>query len=89
MKAQAAATGGDDMSGMGGMAANLELNPSHPAVLKLKEMVGSDSGSAATRDYATLLYDVAAVSSGCIFIDIDRYIYIEREREREIRTPCI
>jgi HSP90 family molecular chaperone len=63
MKAQAAATG-DDMGMMGGMAANLELNPSHPAVLKLKRMVDEDKTSAAMQDYATLLYDVAAVSSG-------------------------
>jgi len=63
MKAQAAATG-DDMGMLGGMAANLELNPNHPAVLKLKQMVVDDKKSAATRDYATLLYDVAAVSSG-------------------------
>jgi HSP90 family molecular chaperone len=63
MKAQAAATG-DDMGMMGGMAANLELNPTHSAVLKLKQMVAQDKASAATRDYATLLYDVAAVSSG-------------------------
>ena len=47
------------------MAANLEINPKHPAVLKLKGMVeeaGTDD--AATRDFASLLYDVAAVSSG-------------------------
>ena len=37
MKAQAAASGNEDM--MGGMSANLELNPSHPAVVKLKGMV--------------------------------------------------
>ena len=49
----------------GGMAANLEINPKHPAVLKLKGMV-DDAGAddAATRDFASLLYDVAAVSSG-------------------------
>ena len=47
------------------MAANLEINPKHPAVLKLKGMV-DDAGAddAATRDFASLLYDVAAVSSG-------------------------
>ena len=63
MKAQAAAAGTDDMmGGMGGMAANLELNPSHPAVGKLKSMVGSDGGAAA--QYAELLHEVAVVSSG-------------------------
>jgi len=63
MKAQAAAAGTDDMmGGMGGMAANLELNPSHPAVGKLKGMLGADGGAAA--QYAELLHEVAVVSSG-------------------------
>ena len=38
MRAQAAASGTDDMM-MGGMSANLEINPKHPAVIKLKGMV--------------------------------------------------
>jgi len=61
MKAQAAASGGEDMM-MGGMAANLELNAEHPVVGKLKGMVAADD--AASAEYATLLYEVAAVSSG-------------------------
>jgi len=66
MKAQAAATGDDlgGLGGMGGMAANLELNPAHAAVRKLKGLVAADANATSTRDYATLLYDVAAVSSG-------------------------
>ena len=67
MKAQAAAAG-DDMSAMGGMASNLEINPKHEVVLKLKGMVGDDAAAAAAsptaKAYAELLYDVAAVSSG-------------------------
>ena len=66
MKAQAAAAG-DDMSAMGGMASNLEINPKHEVVLKLKGMVGDDAAAAASptaKAYAELLYDVAAVSSG-------------------------
>merc|ERR1719424_1514809 len=46
------------------MAANLELNPAHAAVRKLKGLVAADANATSTRDYATLLYDVAAVSSG-------------------------
>jgi len=47
-----------------GMASNLEINPKHPAVLKLKGMVEADRSSAATKDFASLVFDVAAVSSG-------------------------
>ena len=47
-----------------GMASNLEINPKHPAVLKLKGMVETDRSSAATKDFASLVFDVAAVSSG-------------------------
>merc|ERR1719382_1425366 len=39
MKAQAAASGGDMSGMMSGMSANLELNPQHPAVKKMKTMV--------------------------------------------------
>jgi heat shock protein beta len=61
MKAQAAASGDDFM---GGMSANLELNPKHAAVVKLKAMVEEDDAAKATKDFATLLFDVASVSSG-------------------------
>jgi len=61
MKAQQAA-GGDDF--MGAMSANLELNPKHAAVLKLKEMIEEDKEAKSTKDFAALLFDVAAVSSG-------------------------
>merc|ERR1712087_493366 len=64
MKAQAAASGSEDM--MGGMSANLELNPTHPAVLKLKGLVEAeaDAESKSSKDFAWLLYEVAAISSG-------------------------
>jgi len=63
MKAQAAAAGGDDAM-MGGMAANLELNKDHPVVVTLKEKVDAEPDAADTKEFARLLYDVAAVSSG-------------------------
>ena len=65
MKAQAAATGADD-SMMGGMASNLEINPSHEVVEKLKGMVDADGkpSNDAASSYSELLYDVAAISSG-------------------------
>ena len=62
MRAQAAAAGTDEMDM--GMASNLEINPKHPAVLKLQGMVEPDRSSAATKDFASLVFDVAAVSSG-------------------------
>ena len=64
MKAQAAAAG-DDLGAMGGMASNLEVNPKHEVVRKLKDMVAAgDAQQATAKAYAELLYDVAAVSSG-------------------------
>lgn len=57
MKAQAASQGNDDMmGGMGGMAANLEINPAHPVVLKLKGLAADASPSA--KQFAELLYEV-------------------------------
>ena len=65
MKAQAAAQGTEDMM-MQGMASNLEINPKHAVIAKLKGMVGADGdpSDGAAAGYAELLYDVAAVSSG-------------------------
>jgi heat shock protein beta len=70
MRAQAAASGTDDAM-LGGMASNLEINPKHPVILKLKEMVG-EGGEAvgdSARGYAELIHDVAAVSSGYELVD--------------------
>jgi hypothetical protein len=44
------------------MAANLEINPTHPVVIKLKDM--ASSGNKSARQFAELLFEVAAVSSG-------------------------
>merc|ERR1719379_1836211 len=51
---------------MGGMASNLEINPTHAVVTKLKGMLDEDGKptSDAAAGYAELLFDVAAVSSG-------------------------
>jgi len=62
MRAQAAAAGTEEIDM--GMASNLEINPKHPAVLKLKGMVEAERSSPATKDFASLVFDVAAVSSG-------------------------
>jgi len=46
------------------MSPNLEINPTHPVVLKLKDMVASGASTAAAEQYAQLLHEVAVVSSG-------------------------
>jgi len=46
--------------------ANLEINAKHEVIKKLSSMVAADAGTptAATTNYAKLVYDMAAVSSG-------------------------
>ena len=63
MQAQAVASG-DSESLFGVGAAALELNPSHPVVMSLKRAVAADDASAAAKEQAELLYDVAALTGG-------------------------
>jgi molecular chaperone HtpG len=65
MKAQSVAMGEADF----GMNANmnqavLEINPTHPIVTSLSAMVEADSEGEDTKNFAVLLYDVAAMTSG-------------------------
>jgi len=66
MKAQNVASGGSDAGMMGSMnQAVLEVNPSHPIVQDLERMIvsqGEESDEA--KNFAVLLYDVAALTSG-------------------------
>jgi heat shock protein beta len=74
MKAQTVASGGSDASMMGSFnQAVLEVNPNHPIVKDLERMVvgmrgeGDDEGDVVdseARNFAILLYDVAALTSG-------------------------
>jgi len=65
MKAQNVASGGSDAGMMGNFnQAVLEVNPSHPILVDLERMVKSEDNKEETRNYATLLYDVAALTSG-------------------------
>jgi len=66
MRAQAVASGQEDMLGsMGQMnQATLEVNPTHPIVLKLKALFEAAPDAAPTKDFGYLLYDVAALASG-------------------------
>jgi heat shock protein beta len=66
MKAQNVASGGSDTGMMGSFnQAVLEVNPSHPIVQDLDRMIrtgGEESDEA--KNFAVLLYDVAALTSG-------------------------
>ena len=74
MKAQTVASGGSDASMVGSFSrAVLEVNPNHPIVKDLERMVvgmrggGDDKEDVVddeTRNFAVLLYDVAALTSG-------------------------
>jgi len=69
MKAQNVAAGGAEDPGMMGSfnQAVLEVNPTHPIVLDLERMIAGTQGdaeSAEATNFAVLLYDVAALTSG-------------------------
>jgi HSP90 family molecular chaperone len=67
MKAQNVASGGADAGMMGSFnQAVLEVNPAHPVVRDLARMVeaGSDVDGEGPANFASLLYDVAALTSG-------------------------
>lgn len=66
MKAQNVASGGSDAGTMGSFnQAVLEVNPSHPIVQDLERMIKAQGEeSEEPRNFAVLLYDVAALTSG-------------------------
>jgi heat shock protein beta len=66
MKAQNVAAGGADSGAMGNFnQAVLEVNPSHPIVKDLERMIDAEGQeSEGAKNFGTLLYDVAALTSG-------------------------
>jgi heat shock protein beta len=66
MKAQNVASGGSDSGTMGNFnQAVLEVNPSHPIVQDLERMIRAEGEeSSGAKNFAVLLYDVAALTSG-------------------------
>merc|ERR1740139_1777799 len=66
MKAQNVASGGADTGMMGSFnQAVLEVNPAHPIVQDLERMVENQGvDGEGPKNFATLLYDVAALTSG-------------------------
>ncbi|KAF1784318.1 Heat shock protein Hsp90, N-terminal [Phytophthora cactorum] len=64
MKAQTFGNGDKNSPMYGTGSAILELNPRHPIVSKLNELVVSDPEKEETKDLAWLLYDTALINSG-------------------------
>ena len=66
MKAQNVASGGADMGMMGSFEQDvLEVNPARPLVRNLERLVESQGAEGkGPKNFATLLYDVAALTSG-------------------------
>ncbi|KAL7427387.1 hypothetical protein ACHAXH_002100 [Discostella pseudostelligera] len=66
MKAQNVASGGSDAGMMGSFnQAVLEVNPKHPIIRDLERMIDSEGrDSDMAKNFAVLLYDVAALTSG-------------------------
>lgn len=64
MRAQAVATG-SDLGGLDDMnKVCMEINPKHPIIKDLNQMVKDKKENKATEDYARLLFDVAGMTSG-------------------------
>jgi len=54
-------------------AKTLELNPRHPVVVALKDLIDTDPEAQSTQDLANLLYDTALLSSGFSQEDPEEY----------------
>ena len=63
MKAQSVASGGDGNLGAMNQAV-LEINPKHPIIQDLERMVKGDKENEQTKNFASLIYDVASMTGG-------------------------
>jgi len=54
----------DDIAGMNFNQAILEINPSHPIILSLKQKVEASADSTDAKEMGKLVYDVAALAGG-------------------------
>ncbi|KAE9361339.1 Endoplasmin [Phytophthora fragariae] len=73
MKAQTFASGEKNSPMYGTGSAILELNPRHPIVSKLNDLMVSDAEKEETKDLAWLLYDTALVNSGFDMADTNHF----------------
>jgi len=64
MKAQAVASGQEDMLNANMNQATMELNPDHPITRQLRTMVESSPDADATKNFGSLIYDTAALAGG-------------------------
>merc|ERR1712070_1198127 len=73
MRAQAVASG-SELGGLDSMnKVCMEINPKHPIVKDLNVKVKGDKESAATKDFAMLLFDVAGLTSGYEIDDMSSF----------------
>lgn len=72
MKAQTFANR-DGAPGSGAGSAILELNPRHPIITKLNDLMANKPEDEETKDLAWLLYDAALVNSGFDMNDFDHF----------------
>lgn len=73
MKAQTFANRGAGDATGGVASAILEINPRHPIITKLNEMILNDPEADETKDLAWLLYDAALINSGFDMNDFDHF----------------
>ncbi|CAI5732821.1 unnamed protein product [Peronospora destructor] len=73
MKAQTLAKGDRNGPMYGTESAILELNPRHPIISKLNDLMISDPQNEKTKDLAWLLYDTALINSGFDLSDTDHF----------------
>jgi len=64
MRAQAVASGQEEMLNMNMNQATMEINPDHKVVQQLKAMVDTAADAEETKVFGTLMYDVAALAGG-------------------------
>ncbi|EGZ23751.1 hypothetical protein PHYSODRAFT_255139 [Phytophthora sojae] len=73
MKAQTFASGEKNSPMYGTGSAILELNPRHPIVSKLNDLMVKDAEKEETKDLAWMLYDTALINSGFDMTDTNQF----------------
>merc|ERR1712183_671657 len=66
--------GSDAMSASMINKAILEINPNHPIVHDLEDMIEKESDKNKTKNFSMLLYDVARITSGYEILDSGEFV---------------
>merc|ERR1712151_923112 len=74
MKAQSVAAGSDATSSNMINKAVLEINPNHPIVQDLENMIENKLDKNKTKNFSMLLYDVARITSGYEILDSGEFV---------------